>query len=86
PFFLIVIPMSLVLLFCWWLIDVAPKLSRWLIATLSFLFSFGCLVIVWILPAWEQLQLAALFVYSIAVSREAWRQLRVAKDDETAEL
>lgn len=79
PVFLAVIPTALVLLFCWWLIDVAPIISRWLIASIAFLASIGCLVFAWFLPIWEQVQLAALFIYSVAVSREVWRQIRAAK-------
>jgi len=82
PVFVAVIPMAMVLLFCWWLIDVAPIISRWLVASIAFLASIGCLVFAWILPFWEQVQLAALFIYSVAVSREAWRQIRAAKSKE----
>ena len=82
PVFLAVIPIALVLLFCWWLIDVAPIVSRWLVASVAFLVSIGCLVSVWILPFWEQAQLAALFIYLVAVSREAWRQIRATKGEE----
>ena len=84
PVFVFVIPIALALLFCWWLIDVAPVISRWLIAIVAFIASIGCLACAWILPFWEQVQLAALLVYLVVVSREAWRQLRAGtgKEDE----
>lgn len=76
PVFVFVIPIALGLLFLWWWIDVAPVVSRWLVACMAFLASIGCLAFAWILPVWEQVQLAALIIYLVAVSREAWRQIR----------
>lgn len=84
PVFVFVIPITLSLLFCWWWIDVAPTVSRWMIACVAFIASIGCLVFAWILPIWEQVQLAALVIYLISVSREAWGQIRAGagKEDE----
>ena len=84
PVFVFVIPIALGLLFFWWLIDVAPVLSRWLVACVAFIASIMCLAFAWIQPLWEQVQLAALIIYLVVVSREAWRQLRagVGKEDE----
>lgn len=81
PVFLAVIPVALALLFCWWLIDVAPILSRWLVATVAFLVSIGCLAFAWAPQLWDQVQLAALFIYAVVVAREAWRQIRAAKSN-----
>jgi len=82
PVFAAVIPIALVLLFCWWLIDVAPVVSRWLIASAAFIASIGCLAFAWIVPFWEQVQLAALIIYLAVVSREAWRQIRAGAGKE----
>ena len=76
PVFVFVIPIALSLLFCWWWIDVAPVVSRWLGACMAFVASISCLAFAWIVPLWEQVQLAALIIYSVAVLREAWRQIR----------
>lgn len=87
PVFAFVIPIALILLFCWWLIDVAPVISRWLVALVAFVASIGCLAFAWIQPVWEQVQLAALVIYLVAVSRVAWRQIRagVGKENEAAD-
>jgi hypothetical protein len=53
PVFVAVIPIALVLLFCWWLIDVAPVGSRWLVASAAIIASIGCLVFAWIVPFLE---------------------------------
>ena len=84
PVFVFVIPIALGLLFCWWWIDVAPVISRWLVAVVAFIASIGCLAFAWIMPFWEQVQTAALIIYLVVVSREAWRQIRagVGKEDE----
>ena len=73
------IPVALSLLLCWWLADVAPTASRWLIASIAFLVSIGCLVLAWLLPGWEKVQPAFLFIYAVVVAREAWRQIQAAK-------
>ena len=84
PVFVAVIPIALALLFCWWWIDVAPVVSRWLVAVVAFIVSTGCLAFAWIAPFWDQVQLAALLFYLMVVSREAWRQIRsgAGKEDE----
>lgn len=76
PVFTAVIPITLALLFCWWWIDVAPVISRWLVAVVAFMVSIGCLAFAWIAPFWEQVQLIALLIYLVVVSREAWQQIR----------
>jgi hypothetical protein len=88
PFFVMVIAITLPLLFCWWLIDVAPVASRWLVASVAFIASIGCLAFAWNLPLGEQVQLAALIIYAGAVLREAWRQIRagVGKDIESEKV
>ncbi len=80
PVFLAVIPIALSLLFCWWLTDVAPKLGRWLAVAVSAVACIGCLVALWNVSFWEQVQLAMLVVYSATVLRTAWRQLREGLD------
>jgi len=82
PVFVAVIPIALVLLFCWWLIDVVPVISRWLVASVAFSASIGCLAFAWIVPSWEQVQLATLIIYLAMVSREAWRQIRAGAGNE----
>jgi len=82
PVFVVVIPIALGLLFCWWWIDVAPVVSRWLVACAAFITSIGCLAFAWNLPTLEQVQLAALIIYLVAVSREAWRQIRAGAGKE----
>jgi hypothetical protein len=84
PVFVFVIPITLGLLFCWWWIDVAPVISRWLVAVVAFIASVGCLAFAWVMPFWEQTQLASLLIYLVLVSREAWRQIRagVSKEEE----
>ena len=82
PVFIAVIPIALALLFCWWLIDVAPIISRWLVTSVAFIASIGCLAFAWIAPFWEQVQLATLIVYLAIVSREAWRQIRAGAGNE----
>lgn len=84
PVFVAVIPIALGLLFCWWWIDIAPVIGRWMVGCAAFIASIGCLAFAWILPIWEQVQLAALFLYLVVVSREAWRQIRagLGKEDE----
>ena len=83
PVFVFVIPIALGLLFCWW-IDVVPVVSRWLVACVAFVASIVCPAFAWIQPIWEQVQGAALVIYLVFVSREAWRQIRVGvgKEDE----
>lgn len=76
PVFVAVIPIALRLLFCWWWIDVAPVISRWMVACVAFIASIGCLAFAWIAPIWEQVQLAALIIYLAVVSREAWQQIQ----------
>jgi hypothetical protein len=83
PVFVFVIPIALGLLFCWWFIDVAPVISRWLVASVTFVASIACLVFAWIQPIWEQVQLVALIVYLAVVSREACRQIRAGAGKET---
>ena len=80
---LAVIPLVLLLLFCWWFIDVAPIASRWLVAPVAILASLGCLVSAWFFRFWvDQLQLAVMFIYSVVVAREAWRQIQALKADQ----
>ncbi len=85
PVFVFVIPIALGLLFCWWWIDVAPVISRWLVVVVAFIASISCLPFAWIMPFSEQVQLAALLIYLVVVSREAWRQIRAGagKEDES---
>ncbi len=83
PFVLAVIPLVLLLLFCWWFIDVAPIGSRWLVASVAFLASAGCLASAWFFRFWvDQMQLAVMFIYSVVVAREAWRQIQALKADQ----
>jgi len=84
PVFAGVIPIALVLLFCWWWIDIAPVIGRWLVAVVAFIVSIGCLAFAWVEPLWEQVQLASLLIYLVVVSREAWRQIQsgAGKEDE----
>ena len=84
PVFVFVIPIALGLLFCWWWIDVAPVISRWMVACAALITSIACLAFAWIQPLLEQVQLAALIIYLVLVSREAWRQIRagVGKENE----
>ncbi len=82
PVFIAVIPIALALLFCWWLIDVAPMVGRWLAVSVAAIASIGCLVAIWNVLLWEQVQLAMLVVYSTAVIRTAWLQLRSGSNGE----
>lgn len=37
--YVVIIPVAIVLLFCWWLTDAAPRLARWSIAAISAFFA-----------------------------------------------
>lgn len=81
PVFLIVIPIALVLLFCWWWIDVAPTVSRWLVVLAGFAAGILCLFWAMGLQIWEQAQVAAVIVYLVAVSGTALRQISAGTDE-----
>ena len=82
PVFLVVIPIVLALLFCWWWIDVAPIISRWLIVFVAFVAGAFCLLLAWNLPFWAQVQIAAVIIYLVAVSKLAWQQIRASTGEE----
>jgi len=75
--FLLVIPIVLALLFCWWLVDVAPILSRWLVAITACSTAIACLVLASLEPSFSGYALlSVLILYLAAIMREAARQIR----------
>ena len=79
PVFLVVIPIVLPLLFGWWWIDVAPTISRWLVIFVAFVATIICFLLAWNLRFWEQVQIAAVIIYLVAVSKVAWQQIRAGE-------
>jgi len=75
--FAVVIPIVLTLLFFWWLIDVAPILSRWLVAITACTTAIGCVVMASLEPSFSGYAFVSVLIfYLAAVMREAGRQIR----------